>query len=146
MVGFGKKALHLQLQLPKLRSHFLGRFEGNWAWEVRGSWAYKWCRNLQFWWQRGKAFVFGQDDYIKMNFMVNFWSHLKWCFQKFDKEFHSYTAVKRLPFNSPKLRVLTPLECSLNVINCQKWGKTPYESISFWWLWISANIGEAILS
>ena len=35
MVGFVKIILDLLLRLLKLGSHFLGRFEGNCAWEVR---------------------------------------------------------------------------------------------------------------
>jgi hypothetical protein len=35
-VGFLKKTLNLQLRSLKLRLHFMGIFEGSWAWEVRG--------------------------------------------------------------------------------------------------------------
>ena len=40
--------------------------------------------------------------------------------------------VKRLPIISPKWEVPAPLEHSLNVINCQKWGETPYQNMIFW--------------
>lgn len=41
-----------------------------------------------------------------------------------------------LPNASPSFRqhrgVPIPLEHSLNIIECQKWAKTPYQTISFW--------------
>ena len=44
---------------------------------------------------------------------------------------HLLVNVKRLRPISPKLGVLTPLEHSLNTINCQKWGEIPYQNMSF---------------
>jgi hypothetical protein len=39
--------------------------------------------------------------------------------------------VKRLPFISIKLGVPTQLECSTNIIKCQKWAKTPLSNHAF---------------
>ena len=35
-LDLSKKKIDLQLWSLKLKSHFLGRFVGNWVWEVRG--------------------------------------------------------------------------------------------------------------
>jgi hypothetical protein len=37
--------------------------------------------------------------------------------------------VKHLHFNSPSSGVPTPLELSLNIINHQNWGETPYHNM-----------------
>jgi hypothetical protein len=39
--------------------------------------------------------------------------------------------VKHIPFIASKLGVLTPLGHSSNIIKCQNWGKTPYQTMSF---------------
>ena len=45
---------------------------------------------------------------------------------------HLLAKVKHLPYISPKLDDFEPLEHTLNIINCQKWGETPHENMGFW--------------
>ena len=85
------------------------------------------------WWNKGKAFDFGQIQLYKMN-LSNFWEHHFMCLQKVAVKL-LLAKVKHLRFNSPNLGVLTPLEKSCNKIWIVKSGLSPYKNMSFWETW-----------
>ena len=84
---------------------------------------------------KGMCLTLAKRQFYKNEFNGKHLEALKWCIQKFDKEF---ILIKPSPGQSQtsllkftKFGVVTPLAQSLNVINCQKRGETPYQNISF---------------
>ena len=84
---------------------------------------------------RVSIWLWPKDSYIKMNFMENFQGTYNGAFESLTSSlFYNrlLAKVKHLHFKSPSSGVPTPLERSLNIINCQKWSENPFQNMSFW--------------
>ena len=90
----------------------------------------------QSWWNEGEVFDFWpKDGYINCIAWKTFEGTSNGALKTMTSSFlyNPFLAkVKHLCFKSPELGFLTPLERSLNIINCQKWGSTPYQNMSLW--------------
>ena len=97
------------------------------------------------WWNEGEAFDFSQKTAYKNGFHGKLLKAPKMVFSKvWQVHFQMNKAcpeVKHLSFVSPKLEYPTPFEPSLKILQCQKWGKTPYQNTSLREFDDNSNVG-----
>ena len=81
---------------------------------------------------KGDVWLRPRNGYMKMNSLSNFWHHHFKFLEKFAMKFILCSCfwAKHLPFISPNWGFNTTW-CSLNIINCQKGGETPYQNMRF---------------